>query len=320
MGLYPYIVRRLLLTIPILIGITLAAFVISHAIPADPVVASLGQRAQDDPTIVAQFRHQYGFDKPLPQQYLIYVQHLLQGDLGVSVSSRRPVIEDLKQYFPATLELSTAALLISLGLGIPLGVLSAVRRNTLIDHLARLVSLIGISLPVFWLGLLGYVVLWYHLGILPAPSGQLDRTIEAPPVRSGLVVLDALLAGNWAALGNALWHLILPALVLGAYTTGLITRMTRLLNAGGAGAGLHAHRAREGPAAPGHRAAARAAQRGDPHTDPGGTGFRLAALRRGADRDGLRLARPGPLCHPDRRLRRLPRRSWAWRWSPRWST
>ncbi len=227
MGLLPYVLRRLALTLPVLIGITLATFSISHAVPADPVIASLGQRAQDDPTIVAAYRHQWGFDQPLPVQYVVYVRNLLHGDLGVSVSSRRAVTDDLKQYFPATLELSTVALLISLLVGLPLGVLAAVRRNRLVDHVARIVSLVGISLPVFWLGLLGSILLWSRLGWLPAPSGQLDRTISAPPVVTGLVVIDCLLAANWPALVNALWHLLLPALVLGAYTMGIMTRMTR---------------------------------------------------------------------------------------------
>jgi peptide/nickel transport system permease protein len=227
MNLLPYIVRRLLLLIPTLIGITLATFLISHVIPANPVAASLGQRAQDDPSIVGRYEHEWALDKPLPVQYVIYVGNLLHGDFGVSISTRRPVAQDLAQYFPATLELSTAALLFSILFGLPLGVLSAVYRNRLPDHLARLISLIGISLPVFWLGLLGSIVLWYHLGILPAPSGQLDRSVNPPPTVTNIMLIDCLLAGDGAAFVNALWHLLLPALVLGAYTLGIITRMTR---------------------------------------------------------------------------------------------
>ena len=227
MGLLPYVVRRLFLTVPILIGITLATFVISHAVPADPVVASLGQRAQDDPGIVAQYRHQWGLDQPLPVQYVIYLRNLLHGDLGVSIATRNPVASDLRQYFPATLELSTTAILISLVVGVPLGVLSAVYRNRLLDHVARLASLVGISLPVFWLGLIGLIVLWYHLGVAPGPTGQLDRSVTPPPVVTGVLVIDCILAHDWTALSNALWHLLLPALVLGAYSMGIITRMTR---------------------------------------------------------------------------------------------
>ena len=227
MNLFTYTIRRLILIVPVMIGITLATFVISHAVPADPIVASLGQRAQDNPSIVRQYRHQWGLDQPLPVQYLVYVGNLLHGDLGVSISSRRLVTDDLKQYFPATLELSTAALLIALLVGVPLGVISAVRRDRLPDHLARFISLIGVSTPVFWLGLLLLIVLWARLGLLPGPTGQLDRTVTPPPTVTGAVVVDSILAGNWAALGNAVAHLILPALVLGAYTMGIITRMTR---------------------------------------------------------------------------------------------
>jgi peptide/nickel transport system permease protein len=160
-------------------------------------------------------------------QYVVYLGNLLHGDLGISISSRRAVTDDLKQYFPATLELSTTALLIALIIGIPLGVLGAVYRNRLPDHLARVVSLVGISMPVFWLGLLLLILLWYHLKVLPGPTGQLDRTVNAPPTVTGVMVIDCILAGNWPALANALWHLALPALVLGAYTMGIITRMTR---------------------------------------------------------------------------------------------
>src|SRR5689334_7041392 len=117
MNIWTYILRRLLITVPTLLGVTLATFVISHLVPADPVLANLGQQAQSDPTIVAQYRHHYHLDQPLPQQYLTYVDNLLHGGFGESIASHRPVADDLKQYFPATLELSTAALLISVGLG-----------------------------------------------------------------------------------------------------------------------------------------------------------------------------------------------------------
>ena len=227
MNLVPYIIRRLLLTIPVLIGITLAAFVISHAVPADPIAANLGQRAQDDPSIIQRYRHQWGLDRPLPVQYVFYVGNLLHGDLGTSITTGNSVTSDLKQYFPATLELSTAALLISLLIGVPLGVLAAVRRNGPLDFAARVISLVGVSTPVFWLGLIGLLALWYYLKLLPGPTGQLDRNVTPPPVVTGAALVDSALARDPAAFGNALWHLLLPALVLGAYTMGIITRMTR---------------------------------------------------------------------------------------------
>jgi len=221
-----FIGRRLILMIPILIGITLVAFAVSHAVPADPVIANLGQRAQDDPSIVARYRHEWGLDQPLPVQYLIYVKNLLHGDLGVSITSRRPVTTDLRQYFPATLELATAATIFSVLIGIPLGVLAAVRRNRPTDHISRLVSLIGISTPVFWLGLLALIVFYSHLGWFPG-DGQIDVGIQPPRTITGMLVVDSFITGDWAAFANGLWHLILPAVVLGSYTLGIVTRMTR---------------------------------------------------------------------------------------------
>jgi peptide/nickel transport system permease protein len=226
MNIYIFVVRRLLLTIPIFIGITLVTFTISHAVPADPIVANLGQRAQEDPSIVNRYRHEWGLDKSLPQQYVIYVGNLLHGDLGVSITTRRPVTDDLRQFFPATIELATAAVLFAVVIGVPLGVLAAVRRNRFLDHMSRVVSLIGISIPVFWLGLLALIIFYSHFGIFPG-TGQIDDGIKLPPTRTGMLVVDSLLAGDWSALANSTWHLVLPALVLGAYTMGIVTRMTR---------------------------------------------------------------------------------------------
>ena len=226
MNIYTFTLRRLLLIIPVLVGITLIAFVVSHAVPADPIVSNLGQRAQDDPSIVGRYRHQWGLDRPLPLQYGIYVWNILHGDLGVSITTRRPVTTDLRQFFPATLELATAATLFSVIVGVPLGVLASVRRNRPADHISRVISLIGISTPVFWLGLVALIVFYYHLGWFPG-SGQIDVGIRTPRTITGMLVVDSLITGDWKALGNALWHLVLPAVVLGSYTMGIVTRMTR---------------------------------------------------------------------------------------------
>lgn len=226
MNIYVFIARRLLLMIPVFIGITLVTFTVSHAVPADPIAANLGQRAQEDPSIVARYRHEWGLDQPLPVQYGVYIKNLFTGDLGVSITTRRPVTDDLRQFFPATVELSTAAVILAIVIGVPLGVLAAVRRNRWLDHVSRVISLIGISTPVFWLGLLAIIFFYYHLGILPA-TGQIDEGIPRPPAITGMLVLDSLLTGDWHAFGNALWHLVLPASVLGAYTMGIVTRMTR---------------------------------------------------------------------------------------------
>jgi peptide/nickel transport system permease protein len=226
MNIYTFIARRLLLMVPVFIGITLVAFTISHAVPADPIAANLGQRAQDDPSIIARYRHEWGLDQPLPVQYITYIKNLAEGDLGVSIVTRRPVSDDLRQFFPATLELSSAAVLIAIFIGLPLGVLAAVRRNRFADHFSRVFSLIGISTPVFWLGLLALTIFYYHLGLFPA-TGQIDDGIPLPPTITGMLVVDSLLTAHWAAFVNALWHLTLPAIVLGAYTMGIVTRMTR---------------------------------------------------------------------------------------------
>jgi len=226
MPLYQYITRRLLLMIPLLLGITLIAFTISHAVPGDPVAANLGQKAMSDPKIVAAFEKEWGLDKPVPQQYLIYLGKLVRGDMGRSIKNRRPVLEDLRAFLPATIELATASVLFGVGTGMGLGILSALWRNSWLDHIARLISLIGVSIPVFWLALLALFVLYSRLGWFPGP-GRIDVGLQIPARVTGLLTIDALLAGDWPIFRNVLSHLILPALVLGSYTTGLITRVTR---------------------------------------------------------------------------------------------
>ena len=226
MPVYQYILRRLALTVPLIIGVTLIAFIISHAVPADPVTANLGQKAMSDPEIVAAFRAEWGLDDPVPQQYFTYVTKLLQGDMGRSIKSRRAVAEDIRAFLPATIELATTAIFFGVIIGILLGVLSSLFRNSWIDHLARFVSLLGVSLPVFWLALLALQIVYAQLGWAAGP-GRLDVGLEPPPHVTVLYTIDALLAGQVDIFLNALHHLLLPAIVLGSYTTGLITRVTR---------------------------------------------------------------------------------------------
>ena len=226
MPVYQYILRRLALTVPLIIGVTLIAFIISHAVPADPVTANLGQKAMSDPEIVAAFRTEWGLDDPVPQQYFTYVTKLLQGDMGRSIKSRRAVAEDIRAFLPATIELATTAIFFGVIIGILLGVLSSLFRNSWIDHVARFISLLGVSLPVFWLALLALQIVYAQLGWAAGP-GRLDVGLEPPPHVTGLYTVDALLAGQVDIFLNALHHLLLPAIVLGSYTTGLITRVTR---------------------------------------------------------------------------------------------
>lgn len=226
MGLHRYLARRLLLMVPLLIGISLVAFLISNSIPADPTAANLGERAAADPEIVAAFRAKWGLDQPLYIQYLTYMRNLLRGDLGTSIRSHRPIADELTRYLPATIELATAGIIVSVILGVVFGVISAVWRNRPIDFIVRFVSLIGVSAPVFWLALIGLLILYLRLDLVPGP-GRLDARITAPPRVTGMYTIDSLLAGQWSTFRNAVEHLLLPSLVLGAYSSGLITRITR---------------------------------------------------------------------------------------------
>lgn len=226
MNLYRYIQRRVLLLGPMLIGITLLTFILSHAVPADPVAANVGEHAASDPVVVEAFRHRWGLDQPLYKQYLIYLWNLARGDMGTSISTRQPVALDLKQHLPATIELAVSALAISILVGVPLGILAAVNRENLIDQGARVVSLVGVSLPVFWLGIVAIVVFYAHLGWAPAP-GRLSPSLTQPAPVTGFLLIDALLAHQTDALGDWLNHLVLPALVLSSYTLGVITRIMR---------------------------------------------------------------------------------------------
>ncbi|MBX6753259.1 MAG: ABC transporter permease [Thermorudis peleae] len=224
--LVQFIVKRLFLSVPMLIGVTLVTFVVSHLIPADPLTAVLPERAANNPDIVAMYRARWGLDRPLPEQYLLYLRNLVHGDLGESYTTRRPVGTDLRLFFPATVELALAAMLYAVVVGIALGVISAVWSDRLADHLARIIALIGVSVPVFWLGLIALQVFYAQLRILPGP-GRLDTRLTAPPFRTGLYTIDSLLAGRLDLFFNALAHLILPGIVLGSYAMGIIARMTR---------------------------------------------------------------------------------------------
>jgi peptide/nickel transport system permease protein len=219
-----FLLRRIVGIAAVMIGVSVITFAISHVIPADPVAAALGDHATD--AQIAQFRAEYHLDRPLPEQYLTYATGILHGDLGKSIRTRRSVADDLADSFPATLELSFAALLISIVLGVPAGVWSSVSRGRLPDYIVRVLSLAGGSLPVFWLGLIVIGLFYYQLGWFPG-GGRLDTFVPPPPTRTGLYVLDSILAGDLAALRSSLVHLVLPALTLGYFSTAVIARMTR---------------------------------------------------------------------------------------------
>ncbi|MGA7934013.1 MAG: ABC transporter permease [Kovacikia sp.] len=220
-----YIVKRLLGLLPVLLGITLLVFCLLHLIPGDPAVTLSGERAT--PEQLAALRDKLGLNQPLPWQYLTFLKQLIRFDLGTSIISGIPIAAELRTRFPATLELSIAAMLVALLLGIPAGILAAVRKNSWLDHLTMAGSLLGISLPVYWLGLLLIYLFAVNLHWLPA-SGRIsiDVGYSFQPI-TGFYVLDALLRLDWAALKDTLAHLILPALALGTIPLAILVRITR---------------------------------------------------------------------------------------------
>lgn len=224
MNFWRYVARRLIGIVGVLIGVSIITFSISHLVPGDPAVVALGDRARDEQ--IQAFRVKYGLDRPVPEQFVIYIKGLLTGDLGLSIRTRRPVAQDLSQYFPATMELSITALLISVVLGIPAGIWSAVYRNRLPDTLVRIFALIGGSLPIFWLGLLAIGLFYSQLGWLPS-GGRIDNFVQPPQQITGMFTVDSLLTGNMPAFSSSLQHLILPAFVLGYFSTAVIARMMR---------------------------------------------------------------------------------------------
>lgn len=226
MGLWHYVARRLVLAFLVLCIVSVATFSLAHAVPGDPITAIISDRQADNPAVRAALEKRWGLDQPLPVQYAYYVRNLLRGDLGESISRRRPVADELKQRVPATIELTIAAMAFAVFVGVPLGIVSAIRHDRWPDHVARFVTLIGTSVPVFWLGLLLLYVFFYRLHWLPGP-GRLDVGMQVPGTITGMVTVDALLTGNWEVLRAALRRLILPAIVLGAYAMGIIARMLR---------------------------------------------------------------------------------------------
>jgi len=222
--IFKYLLKRLVLFVPVLIGITMLTFFITHLIPGDPVTVALGPRATQEQRIA--FYEKMGMDKPLIVQYGIYLNKVLHGDLGVSIRTKRAVLDDLYTYFPATLELTIAAMVVCLLFGIYLGIISAVRRNQPIDHIVRTFSLLGVSIPIFWLGLMLLILFYGIFSILPG-GGRISPFITPPTRITGLYLLDSILAGNWLTFKDSLCHLILPMFTLGFCNIALISRMTR---------------------------------------------------------------------------------------------
>jgi peptide/nickel transport system permease protein len=219
------VARFLVVILLTYLGLLAVTFFIGRVIPIDPVLAIVGDRAPEH--VIARVREELGLNKPLWEQFYIYVSKVLHGDFGRSVLTSNPVMQDIRRTFPATFELATLGIIIGAGIGVPLGVWAAVRRGGIVDQVVRIMGLIGYSIPIFWLGLMALVVFYARLGWVSGP-GRIDVVYEytLAPV-TGLLLLDSARAGEWQAFGNVLSHLILPASLLGYFSLAYISRMTR---------------------------------------------------------------------------------------------
>ncbi|MEM9268621.1 MAG: ABC transporter permease [Pseudomonadota bacterium] len=216
---------RLLQAIPVVIGVVVITFLLTRALPGDPAVYFAGDAA--DAASIQQVRETLGLDKPLPQQFLLYVVDLVQGDWGNSLSTGQPVLSDLARRLPASLELTLLALLVSCAIAIPLGVLAATKPGSWLDHLCRVAVTAGVSLPTFFTGILLIYVFYYLLDIAPSPLGRLDFLYIEPERITGFYLIDAAFVGDWETFGGAAKQLVLPAMTMAIFTLAPIARMTR---------------------------------------------------------------------------------------------
>jgi peptide/nickel transport system permease protein len=219
------LVARLASALPTLIGVVLVTFVLSHLLPGDPAAYIAGPAATSDS--IEQIRHQLGLDKPLLDQLGLYVVALAHGDLGTSLTSGQPVLDDIRHRLPASLELTFYALLIAVGVGIPLGVGAALRPRGVIDRLCNFISTFGQATPTFFLGLLLVFVFYYLLGWAPAPLGRLDVIYSSPNEITGFWTIDALISGDWSLLQPLAAQLVLPSITLALFGLGPLARVTR---------------------------------------------------------------------------------------------
>ena len=225
MRLLQYVAKRLLQLIPVLLGVSIIVFTISHVLPGSPVYVFVG--LETSPEEIEAITKRLGLDKPLHEQYFIWLGNVLRGDLGESWFTSESVAQDLFRRLPATFELTTAALVLAIALGVPLGVLSAVYRNSWIDNFSRSITLVGVSVPSFWLGLILIYVLFYLLRIFPPPSGRIGLLVSPPERITGLYLVDSLLTGNWKAFSSSAQHLALPVITEALVALAPITRLMR---------------------------------------------------------------------------------------------
>ncbi len=216
---------RLLQTVPVLLGVVVISFILTRALPGDPAAYFAGAMA--DETSIAEVRERLGLDRTLVEQFFFYLGDLLRGDLGTSLGTGQPVLTDLAQRLPASLELTLSALILSCLIAVPLGVWAAVRQGAWVDHLCRMLVTAGVSLPTFFTGVLLIYIFYYLLGWAPSPLGRLDFIYLSPPHVTGFYLIDSVLAGDAETFFAALRQLTLPAITLALFTLAPIARMTR---------------------------------------------------------------------------------------------
>jgi len=225
MRLLRYILRRLLLLIPVLLGALFVAFVLTRVVPGNPIERVAGPYASDEQ--VAKMKEDANLNELVPVQFLFYLQDLLKGDMGDSFFTGQPVRDDLQSRFPATMELVLYGMLLGIVLAVPLGILAATRHGTLIDHVSRVIAVLGVSVPVFWIGLVLLTIFYDKLGLLPGPVGRLPIGATRPSDVTGLYTIDAIIARDLATFADAFKALILPAVTIGITAMAPIARMTR---------------------------------------------------------------------------------------------
>ena len=224
---FEYVLRRVTLSVGVLFALSIVVFTLTRIVPSNPAALYLGPRPR--PEQIEQINEKFGFDQPLTVQYVKYIRGVVGGDWGDSIATKRPVLREITDRLPATLELLFASIFLMLLIGVPLGVISARFKGSPLDGIVRVTSLVGVSMPSFWLGILLQLLFFYQLGLLPI-TGRLDSTMRfTNPLDevTGFFLLDALITRNWAAFGDSVKHIILPALTLAAWPIGLISRMTR---------------------------------------------------------------------------------------------
>lgn len=218
------ILRRITTVIPVVFIAVTIIFFISHLVPGDPARLIAGQFANEDQ--VEKIRKEYNLDKPIPIQYILYLRDTLRGEFGISMHTRRPIMQDIKEFYPATIELGLVSIFLIITIGVPLGVISAIKKDKLLDHFSRFFAIGGAAAPVFWMGILAQLLFFYTLGLLPI-GDRLSSGITSPDHITGLYLIDSFLTRNWKVFWDSIYHIILPAMLMSVSSMSSVVRQTR---------------------------------------------------------------------------------------------